>query len=84
LIHAAEITVGESFYSWQGCLPDAESGWCFCGVTYATMECGEVVLSKPWRTLGPVEGLTGILRCGLSAGFFLAIVNRIHATRLQP
>ena len=28
--------------------------------------------------LGPVEGLTGILMCGLSAGIFFAVVAKIY------
>jgi hypothetical protein len=40
-------------------------------------------LAKPWRILGPVEGLTGILMCGLSAGLFFAVVSRIYATRVE-
>jgi len=33
--------------------------------------------------LGPVEGLTGILMCGLSAGLFFALVTSIYASRLK-
>jgi len=40
-------------------------------------------LAKLWRILGPVEGLTGILMCGLSAGLFFALVTRIYQTRLE-
>jgi hypothetical protein len=29
----------------------------------------------------PIEGLTGILMCGLSAGLFVALANRIFALR---
>jgi hypothetical protein len=28
--------------------------------------------------LGPVEGLAGILLCGLSTGFFFVVVTRIY------
>jgi hypothetical protein len=84
LIHLVEISVWGLFYFWQDCLPDAESAFYFSGVTYATIGYGEVVLSKPWRILAPIEGLTGILMCGLSAGLFFAVVNRIYAARLQP
>jgi hypothetical protein len=42
-----------------------------------------VVLAKPWRILGPVEGLTGILMCGLSAGLFFALVSRIYTSHLE-
>jgi hypothetical protein len=30
--------------------------------------------------LAGVEGLTGILMCGWSTGFFFAVVNRMHPT----
>ena len=83
LIHAAEITVWAFFYLGWKCLPDAESAFYFSGVTYATIGYGEVVLQKPWRMLGPIEGLTGILMCGLSAGLFFAVVSRIYTSRLQ-
>jgi len=32
---------------------------------------GDLVLPHKWRLLGPVEGLTGILMCGLSTRVFL-------------
>jgi len=83
LIHVAEITVWALFYLWGGCLPDAESAFYFSGVTYATIGYGDLVLPKPWRMLGPVEGLTGILMCGLSAGLFFAVVSRIYASRFE-
>jgi|SRR5882757_5578909 len=79
LIHLIEILVWGMFYYWQGCLPDAESAFYFSGVTYATIGYGDLVLPKLWRMLGPVEGLTGILMCGLSAGVFFAVVNRIYS-----
>jgi hypothetical protein len=47
-------------------------------VTYATIGYGEVVMAKPWRLLAPIEGLTGILMCGLSTGIFFAMVNHIY------
>jgi hypothetical protein len=30
-----------------------------------------------WRTLGPVESVTGVLMCGLSASFLFAIVTKL-------
>jgi hypothetical protein len=41
------------------------------------------VLPKPWRILGPVEGLTGIRMCGLSAGLFFALASKIQHARLE-
>jgi hypothetical protein len=78
LLHVIEISIWAAFYLWQECLPDIETALYFSGVTYATIGYGEVVLAKSWRLLGPIEGLTGILMCGLSTGFFFAVVNHIY------
>jgi hypothetical protein len=78
-IHLIEIAVWAIYYWRQECLPDIESSFYFSGVTYTTVGYGDLVLSNHWRLLGPVEGLTGILMCGLSTGFFFAIVSRIYS-----
>ena len=81
LVHAAEISLWALFYLREGCLPDAESAFYFSGVTYTTIGYGDVVLAKPWRLLAPIEGITGILMCALSAGLFFAAVARIYGPR---
>lgn len=76
-IHLVEIAIWGIFYYWQGCLPDAESAFYFAGVTYTTVGYGDLVLPQEWRMLGPVEGLAGILMCGLSTGVFFAVVSSL-------
>jgi hypothetical protein len=75
-IHLVEILIWGLFYYWQRCLPDAESAFYFAGVTYTTVGYGDLVLPKDWRMFGPVEALAGILMCGLSTGFFFAVVSK--------
>ena len=79
LLHVAEILVWGSFYLWWECLPDAEAAFYFSGVTYSSIGYGDLVLATPWRLLAPIEGLTGILMCGLSTGLFFAVVSHIHS-----
>ena len=81
LLHLAEIAVWALFYWWQKCLPDAESSFYFSAVTYTTLGYGDLVLPKEWRLIGSVEGLTGILMCGLSTGFFFAVMSRLFFPR---
>src|SRR5438093_3420896 len=76
VIHLFEIAIWGLFFWWQNCLPDAESSFYFSGVTYATIGYGDLVLSKEWRLFGPIEGLTGILMCGLSTAFLFVIVSK--------
>jgi Ion channel len=77
LLHLAEIALWAVFYLWRGYLPDAEAAFYFSGVTYTTIGYGDIVLAKPCRLLAPVEGLVGVLMCGLSMGYFFVVVNRI-------
>ena len=79
LLHLAEIMVWGLFYWWQQCLPDAESSFYFSAVTYTTVGYGDLVLPQEWRLVGAVEGLTGILMCGLSTGLFFAVVSKFLA-----
>jgi len=83
LFHAAEISVWALFYLWWGCLPDAGTAFYFSGTTYATIGYGDVLLPQAWRMLGPVEGLTGILMCGLSTGLFVAVLSKIFLSRAE-
>jgi hypothetical protein len=83
VLHALEITVWAMFYLWNGNMPDAETAFYFSGTTYTTIGYGDVVLDGEWRMLAPIQGLTGILMCGLSTGYFFAVVMRLHTARAQ-
>jgi hypothetical protein len=75
-IHGIGIALWAAAYLMLGVLPDAESAFYFSGVTYTTVGYGDLVLPPHWRMLGPLEGMTGILMCGLSGAFFFAVVMR--------
>ena len=81
-LHLAEISIWALFYLWHGLVPDAGTAFYFSGVTYTTIGYGDVVLAKPWRLLAPVEGLMGVLMCGLSTGYFLVVANRLYQARM--
>lgn len=75
-VHVIEISVWSLFFWWQRCMPDVESAFYFSGVTYTTLGYGDLLLTQEWRLLGPIEGLTGILMCGVSTAFFFAVLNQ--------
>jgi hypothetical protein len=81
VLHLAEIAIWALFYWWKKCLPDAESAFYFSGITYTTVGYGDLVLPVGWRVLAAVEGLTGILMCGLSTGLFFAIASKYFTMR---
>ncbi len=85
LFHLIEIAVWALFYWWKDAIPDLPSAVYFSAVTYTTTGYGDLVLPEPWRLVGGVEALTGILMCGWSTGFFFAVVSRMYqAQSPQP
>jgi len=81
LLHLVEIAVWAGFYVWRDAFPDLQTASYFSAVTYTTTGYGDLVLPEEWRLVGGVEALTGILMCGWSTGFFMALVSRAHASR---
>jgi len=81
LLHLFQIVLWAFFYWAKECLPDWDTSLYFSGVSYSTLGYGDVVLPTGWRMLGPAEGLTGILMCGLSTGVFFAILHRLLEKR---
>jgi voltage-gated potassium channel Kch len=81
LAHLLEIGAWGAFYAWRGVMPDLEVALYFSAVTYATIGYGDIVPPQHWRLIAGVEGLTGILMCSWSGGFFFAVVNRIYEAR---
>jgi voltage-gated potassium channel Kch len=75
LLHLAEITTWGLFYAWTGAMPDVPTALYFSAVTYTTTGYGDLTLPAVWRLVGAVEALTGILMCGLSTGFFFAVLS---------
>ena len=82
-IHVIEISIRALFHTWQECRPDVNSALHFSGITCTTASYGDVLLSGPSRLFAPVEGLTGVLRCGLSTGPFFAAVNGVVSHALE-
>src|SRR5262245_42164067 len=74
----SEITAWALLYFLMHAMPDLQSAFYFSGVTYMTTGYGDLVLPGPWRLVGGVEALTGILMCAWSSGFFFALVGRMY------
>ena len=78
LLHLFEITAWAVYYRLSGALPDLTLALYFSAVTYTTTGYGDLVLPEEWRLVGGVETLIGILMCGWSTGFLMAVVNRLY------
>jgi voltage-gated potassium channel len=78
VLHTFEVSLWACFFRWK-CFPSWESAFYFSTTSFSTVGYGDLVLPPSWRILGPIEAITGVLMCGLSAGFLFAIVTRLVA-----
>ena len=81
VLHMVETALWASFYYWQSLFPDFETSLYFSLTSYTTIGFGDVVLPQKWRLLGALEGISGVLLCGLSTAFIFAVVNLLFRMR---
>jgi hypothetical protein len=46
-------------------------------VNFASLGYGDVVMSKPWKMLGPLEAMNGVLMLGMSAAALMVILQQM-------
>jgi hypothetical protein len=82
ILHGLVILLWASFYRAR-CFPSWELAFYFSASSYSTVGYGDLVLPSKWRLLGPLEGITGVLMCGISASVLFALVTRLLDRDIQ-
>jgi hypothetical protein len=82
-LHLTETAVWAAVYQWWGLFPDFETSLYFSMGSYTTIGYGDVVLPQRWRLLGAVEGISGVLLCGLSTAFIFVVLNALIQVRAR-
>jgi|SRR5215470_1497697 len=83
ILHLVETGIWALFFFRRELFVDFETSLYFSIVSYTTIGYGDVVLPQTWRLLGGIEGLSGVLLCGLSTAFLFAYVNGLLQIRVQ-
>lgn len=83
LLHLTQIGIWAAFYCWRNLFSNFETAFYFSLGSYTTIGYGDVVLPQTWRLLGGVEGISGVLLCGLSTAFIFGIINALFQIRIQ-
>jgi hypothetical protein len=76
-IHTVEIWLYAGLYLVLRAAPDFESALYFSTVTYASIGYGDVLVVKPWRILGAIEGATGVIMLGWSTAFLVSLLAQL-------
>ena len=83
LLHVAESGLWAIFYFTRELFQDFETSLYFSLVSYTAIGYGDVVLPQKWRLLGAIQGVSGVLLCGLSTAFIFAILNAMFRARMR-
>ena len=83
LLHVTETSIWAAFYYTRALFNDFETSLYFSLTSYTTIGYGDVLLPQKWRLLGAVEGISGVLLCGISTAFIFAVMTATFQTRLQ-
>jgi len=74
LCNFAQMVIWAALFMFLGEFSDFTTALYHSGVNFATLGYGDIVMSKHWRTLGPIEAANGILMFGVSTSVMTAAV----------
>jgi hypothetical protein len=77
-IHTVEIWLYAALYVVLGAASAFEEALYFSTVTYASIGYGDVLLHRPWRILGAIEGSTGVIMLGWSTAFIVSLLAQMR------
>jgi voltage-gated potassium channel Kch len=80
--HLVQMACWALVFIWCGQFRDFEAAFCHSAVNYTTLGYGEVVMARPWRLLGAMEAMDGMLMAGVSAAILFAVLHRLVERRL--
>jgi hypothetical protein len=77
----AQIALWAGAFMLCGEFADFEEAFYHSAVNFTTLGYGDIVMSRHWRLLGPLEAVNGSLMLGLSAAMLFTVLNRVAEAR---
>ncbi|MGH1575132.1 potassium channel family protein [Methylobacterium sp. P31] len=74
--HTLEVMIWTVIYRSVGIAPAGSDLLYFAFVNYTTLGYGDIIPAEPWRLLGPVAAMNGILLFGWSTAVIFEILRR--------
>ena len=79
IAHALEVIVWSEAYLIFHTAPEGADPVYFAFVNYTTLGYGDVVPLEPWRLLGPITAMNGVLLFGWSTAVIFEVLRRTLA-----
>jgi hypothetical protein len=77
LAHLAEAAAWGLFLCWTRLIPSLTEGIYFTAAAITTLGYGDILLKYPWRHLGTLIAITGVLMFGCSTAFLFVILQDV-------
>jgi Ion channel len=82
ITHFVEAAAWGLFLWRKGLIPTFTDGVYFSATTITALGYGDVVLPPPWRILGPLVAISGILMFGCSTAFLFLLLQKVWVLEL--
>jgi hypothetical protein len=79
--HLLEIAVWAALFVVCGEFPAFAIAYYHSAVNYTTLGYGDVIMTRSWRFLGPLEAAVGMLMFGVSTAVIFAVILRVVQAR---
>jgi hypothetical protein len=70
-----QVALWGALFFWLGEFTELSEAIYHSTVNYASLGYGDIVMSKNWKMLGPLEAVNGVLMCGMTAGVLMGILQ---------
>lgn len=75
--HLIQAAAWGLFLRWTGLLPSITEASYFSGASITTLGYGDILLQYPWRHLGTLIAVSGVLMFGCSTAFLFVILQSV-------
>ncbi len=76
-----QITLWGILFIWLGEFSELYEAVYHSAVNFASLGYGDIVMSKNWKLLGPLEAVNGVLMVGMSSAALMVILQQLIKTQ---
>jgi hypothetical protein len=77
-----QIALWGAVFLWLGEFTESYEAIYHSAVNFASLGYGDIVMSKHWKLLGPLEAVNGVLMLGMTAAALMVILQQLVKAQL--